>query len=238
MTRSADGALREMPSIRLPAWPISTRCAIRRTCTRSARSTGRRRRSYHEHDAEDRRAACASPVPCSAPRSGHRGPLHSGRRGRPSCLVGSLGQNDVSRCRARCGSLLSGGNSQRGGGIERLLCCRKECMSTRAASPARHDRPLGDGTPSSQFYTDAEAPTCKTLVKPAPRSSRKNQRPPLTRSFGSTDHYTPREFVAPVLRRCSHQNADQAYRVMMTAHRVSAIAVYTRQREGSNRVGK
>src|SRR2546430_2178097 len=44
------------------------------------------------------------------------------------------------------------------------------------------------------------------------------------------DDYTPREFVALVLKAVFRMNADQAYRVMMTAHRRGAcvIAVYAR----------
>jgi ATP-dependent Clp protease adaptor protein ClpS len=44
------------------------------------------------------------------------------------------------------------------------------------------------------------------------------------------DDYTPREFVVTVLKAEFRMNEDQAYRVMLTAHRrgVCVVAVYTR----------
>ena len=62
----------------------------------------------------------------------------------------------------------------------------------------------------------------KTTVKP--------ERPRLHKVILLNDDYTPREFVVQVLKAVFRMNADQAYRVMMTAHRRGAcvIAVYTR----------
>ena len=58
----------------------------------------------------------------------------------------------------------------------------------------------------------------------------KTARPPLYKVILLNDDYTPREFVVLVLKAVFRMNADQAYRVMMTAHRRGAcvIAVYTR----------
>jgi ATP-dependent Clp protease adaptor protein ClpS len=44
------------------------------------------------------------------------------------------------------------------------------------------------------------------------------------------DDYTPREFVVTVLKAEFHMSEDQAYRVMMTAHRRGAcvVAVFAR----------
>jgi ATP-dependent Clp protease adaptor protein ClpS len=44
------------------------------------------------------------------------------------------------------------------------------------------------------------------------------------------DDYTPREFVVLVLKAEFRMNADQAYRVMMTAHRrgTCVVAVYAK----------
>lgn len=70
----------------------------------------------------------------------------------------------------------------------------------------------------------------KTLVTPRTRVKTKTQRPPLYKVILLNDDYTPREFVVQVLKAVFRMNADQAYRVMMTAHRKGAcvIAVYTR----------
>jgi ATP-dependent Clp protease adaptor protein ClpS len=70
----------------------------------------------------------------------------------------------------------------------------------------------------------------KTIVKPRTKVRLKTQRPPLYKVILLNDDYTPREFVVQVLKAVFRMNADQAYRVMMTAHRRGAcvIAVYTR----------
>ena len=70
----------------------------------------------------------------------------------------------------------------------------------------------------------------KTLVRPRTKVREKTQRPPLFKVILLNDDYTPREFVVAVLQAVFRMNADQAYRVMMTAHQRGAcvIAVYTR----------
>ena len=72
--------------------------------------------------------------------------------------------------------------------------------------------------------------TTKTLDKPRTKTKTKTQRPPLYKVILLNDDYTPREFVVQVLKAVFRMNEDQAYRVMMTAHRRGAcvIAVYTR----------
>jgi ATP-dependent Clp protease adaptor protein ClpS len=70
----------------------------------------------------------------------------------------------------------------------------------------------------------------KTLVKTRTKTRTKTQRPPLYKVILLNDDYTPREFVVQVLKAVFRMNADQAYRVMMTAHQKGAcvIAVYVR----------
>ena len=70
----------------------------------------------------------------------------------------------------------------------------------------------------------------KTLVKPRTKVRPKTQRPPLYKVILLNDDYTPREFVVQVLKAVFRMNEDEAYRVMMTAHRSGAcvIAVYTK----------
>ena len=58
----------------------------------------------------------------------------------------------------------------------------------------------------------------------------KTERPRLHKVILVNDDFTPREFVVTVLKAEFRMNEDQAYRVMMTAHRrgVCVVAVYTR----------
>ena len=69
-----------------------------------------------------------------------------------------------------------------------------------------------------------------TVVKPRTKVRPKIQRPPLYKVILLNDDYTPREFVVQVLKAVFRMNEDQAYRVMMTAHRRGAcvVAVFTK----------
>jgi ATP-dependent Clp protease adaptor protein ClpS len=69
-----------------------------------------------------------------------------------------------------------------------------------------------------------------TVVTPRTKVKSKTQRPPLYKVILLNDDYTPREFVVLVLKAVFRMNADQAYNVMITAHRRGAcvIAVYVR----------
>ena len=64
----------------------------------------------------------------------------------------------------------------------------------------------------------------RTKVKP------KTERPKLYKVILINDDYTPREFVVMVLKAVFRMSEDQAYRVMVTAHRrgVCVVAVFTR----------
>jgi ATP-dependent Clp protease adaptor protein ClpS len=70
----------------------------------------------------------------------------------------------------------------------------------------------------------------KATEKPRTRVRTKLERPKLWKVILLNDDYTPREFVVQVLKAVFRMNEDQAYRVMLTAHRRGAcvIAVYTR----------
>jgi len=70
----------------------------------------------------------------------------------------------------------------------------------------------------------------KTLVKPRTKVRLKTKRPPLYKVILLNDDYTPREFVVQVLKAVFRMNEDEAYRVMMTAHRRGAcvIAVFAK----------
>jgi ATP-dependent Clp protease adaptor protein ClpS len=70
----------------------------------------------------------------------------------------------------------------------------------------------------------------QTVVTPRTKVRTKTARPPLYKVILLNDDYTPREFVVLVLKAVFRMSGDQAYRVMMTAHRRGAcvIAVYAR----------
>jgi ATP-dependent Clp protease adaptor protein ClpS len=58
----------------------------------------------------------------------------------------------------------------------------------------------------------------------------KVERPKLHKVILVNDDYTPREFVVQVLKAVFRTSEDQAYRIMITAHRkgVCVVAVYTK----------
>ena len=58
----------------------------------------------------------------------------------------------------------------------------------------------------------------------------KTERPRLHKVILVNDDFTPREFVVTVLKAEFRMNEDQAYRVMLTAHRrgVCVVAVFTK----------
>lgn len=68
-------------------------------------------------------------------------------------------------------------------------------------------------------------------TKPRIDTRSKTQRPRLHKVILLNDDYTPREFVVVVLKGEFRMSEDQAYRVMMTAHRrgVCVIAVYPKE---------
>ena len=70
----------------------------------------------------------------------------------------------------------------------------------------------------------------KTVITPRTKLKPKTERPKLWKVILLNDDYTPREFVVQVLKAVFRMNEDEAYRVMMTAHRRGAcvIAVYTK----------
>ena len=69
-----------------------------------------------------------------------------------------------------------------------------------------------------------------TVVKPKTQPKTKVERPKLHKVILVNDDYTPREFVVMVLKGEFRMTEDEAYKVMITAHRrgVCVVAVYTR----------
>jgi ATP-dependent Clp protease adaptor protein ClpS len=70
----------------------------------------------------------------------------------------------------------------------------------------------------------------KVLTTPRTRLKPKTERPKLWKVILLNDDFTPREFVVQVLKAVFRMTADEAYKVMMTAHRKGAcvIAVFTK----------
>ena len=67
-------------------------------------------------------------------------------------------------------------------------------------------------------------------TKPRTKIRLKTERPRLHKVILINDDFTPREFVVTVLKGEFRMNEDQAYRVMITAHRRGTCvgAVYAR----------
>ena len=67
-------------------------------------------------------------------------------------------------------------------------------------------------------------------VKPRTKVRTKTERPRLYKVILINDDFTPREFVVTVLKAVFRMSADEAYRVMITAHRrgVCVVAVFAR----------
>lgn len=69
-----------------------------------------------------------------------------------------------------------------------------------------------------------------TEIRLRPVPARKVERPRLYKVVLLNDDYTPREFVVDVLTAVFRITPEQAFRVMITAHKrgVCVVAVYTR----------
>jgi ATP-dependent Clp protease adaptor protein ClpS len=69
-----------------------------------------------------------------------------------------------------------------------------------------------------------------TVTRPRTKVKPKVERPRLHKVILVNDDFTPREFVVTVLKAEFRMNADQAYKVMITAHRRGAcvVAVFTK----------
>ena len=70
----------------------------------------------------------------------------------------------------------------------------------------------------------------KPRTKPRTKVRLKPERPRLHKVILLNDDYTPREFVVTVLKGEFRMTEDEAYKVMITAHRrgVCVVAVFTK----------
>ena len=73
-------------------------------------------------------------------------------------------------------------------------------------------------------------PQQQTTTRPRTKPKLKVERPKLHKVILINDDYTPREFVVMVLKAVFRMSEEQAYAVMLTAHRkgVCVIAVFTK----------
>jgi ATP-dependent Clp protease adaptor protein ClpS len=69
-----------------------------------------------------------------------------------------------------------------------------------------------------------------TVTKPKTRTKTKVERPKLHKGILINDDFTPREFVTMILKAEFRMTEDQAYKVMITAHKLGAcvVAVFTK----------
>ena len=70
----------------------------------------------------------------------------------------------------------------------------------------------------------------EVVTKPKVKTKPQTERPKLHKVILVNDDFTPREFVVTVLKAEFRMSEDQAYKVMITAHRrgVCVVAVYTK----------
>jgi ATP-dependent Clp protease adaptor protein ClpS len=75
-----------------------------------------------------------------------------------------------------------------------------------------------------------QASMSEITTKPRTKVRVKTERPKLHKVILVNDDYTPREFVVTVLKAEFRMNEEQAYQVMITAHKrgVCVVAVFTK----------
>ena len=73
-------------------------------------------------------------------------------------------------------------------------------------------------------------PPTNVVTKPRTKVRTKTERPRLHKVILINDDYTPREFVVTVLKAEFRMSEEQAYNVMITAHRrgVCVVAVFAK----------
>ncbi|HET6618952.1 MAG TPA: ATP-dependent Clp protease adapter ClpS [Dongiaceae bacterium] len=91
-------------------------------------------------------------------------------------------------------------------------------------------RLLKQGAQDRADHPERISPMSDTVIVPTTKSLPKLERPRLHKVILLNDDYTPREFVVMVLKAEFRMTEDQAYKVMITAHKKGAcvVAVFTR----------
>jgi ATP-dependent Clp protease adaptor protein ClpS len=89
---------------------------------------------------------------------------------------------------------------------------------------------LGTVVPAVAAAFLEHASMSEITTKPRTKVRVKTERPKLHKVILVNDDYTPREFVVTVLKAEFRMNEEQAYQVMITAHKrgVCVVAVFTK----------
>jgi len=127
----------------------------------------------------------------------------------------------IMRCSMRCGGTLRGMRIQWMTPCARYVTCRRAELVVDCATMSCQNDP--DSRSGSDTMSDS-------LTKPRVKTKVKTERPKLHKVILLNDDFTPREFVVTVLKGEFHMSEDQAYKVMITAHRrgVCVVAVFTK----------
>jgi ATP-dependent Clp protease adaptor protein ClpS len=117
--------------------------------------------------------------------------------------------------------------------VKRIGRIGAEAMDQVEAHSAANERMITNvrgGQTVVPPLSGAGPPMSNNATKPRTKVKLKTERPRLHKVILINDDYTPREFVVMVLKGEFRMNEDQAYRVMITAHRRGAcvVAVYTK----------
>jgi ATP-dependent Clp protease adaptor protein ClpS len=102
-----------------------------------------------------------------------------------------------------------------------------------AANARKPSQTAGSTVPSKAVFsgaTELQPSMPETVTKPKTKVKTKTERPRLHKVILVNDDYTPREFVVTILKAEFRMTEDQAYKVMITAHKlgVCVVAVFTR----------
>jgi ATP-dependent Clp protease adaptor protein ClpS len=81
------------------------------------------------------------------------------------------------------------------------------------------------GKSTQELRSDDDGAMSNIVSRPRIKVQSQTERPRLHKVILVNDDYTPREFVVTVLKVEFHMSEDQAFRVMMTAHRRGACVV-------------
>jgi ATP-dependent Clp protease adaptor protein ClpS len=96
---------------------------------------------------------------------------------------------------------------------------------------SHREQPGSTASPEAVLWQKEVQPSMiETVTKPKTRVKTKTERPRLHKVILVNDDYTPREFVVTVLKGEFRMTEDQAYKVMITAHKlgVCVVAVFTK----------
>jgi ATP-dependent Clp protease adaptor protein ClpS len=110
---------------------------------------------------------------------------------------------------------------------------RRAFAPPTATGARKPSQTAGSTDPSKTVFsavTELQPFMPETVTKPKTKVKTKTERPRLHKVILVNDDYTPREFVVTVLKGEFRMTDDQAYKVMITAHKlgVCVVAVFTK----------